>query len=40
MSSLYNFLEPGQLLENPDSTQYAHFWMQARADTFQKANRI
>ncbi|MCB2049213.1 MAG: FMN-binding glutamate synthase family protein [Novosphingobium sp.] len=40
MSQLYNFLEPGQLLADPDSTQYARAWMQARTDTFRKANRL
>ncbi len=40
MSELYKFLEPGVLLSDPDSTQYARAWMQARTDTFRKANRL
>jgi len=40
MTQLYRFLEPGQLLADPDSTQYARAWMQARTDTFRKATRL
>jgi len=36
MSQVYQFLEPGQLLDDPDSTQLARSWQIARADTFQK----
>lgn len=36
MSQVYQFLEPGQLLDDPDSTQYARAWQIARADTFRK----
>jgi glutamate synthase domain-containing protein 2 len=40
MNELYDFLKPGQLLADPDSTQYARAWMQARSDTFRKATRL
>ena len=40
MSRLYQFLEPGQLLDDPSSTQYAHFWAQAMPHTFQKSNKV
>jgi glutamate synthase domain-containing protein 2 len=40
MSELYRFLEPGELLNDPSSTQYARPWMQARPDTFRKATRL
>lgn len=36
MSELYHFLEPGELLADPDSTQYGRAWMQASAHTFRK----
>lgn len=36
MNQVYQFLEPGQLLDDPDSTQYAHAWSIARAHTFRK----
>jgi len=38
MSGVYQFLEPGQLLDDPGSTQYARFWAQARPDMFRKIN--
>ena len=34
---IYNFLEPGELLADPDGTQYARDWRLARAETFAKA---
>jgi len=40
MNEVYKFLEPGQLIDDPDSTQYARDWMQARTDSFRKANRL
>jgi glutamate synthase domain-containing protein 2 len=40
MSEVYHFLEPGELLADPDATPYARAWMQARPDTFRKANRL
>ncbi len=36
MSQVYQFLEPGQLLDDPESTQFARSWRTARADTFRK----
>lgn len=33
---IYTFLEPGQLLEDPDATPYAPHWHAARADTFRR----
>ena len=33
---LYRFLEPGQLLDSPESTPYAKAWAAARADTFRE----
>ncbi|MEX0341675.1 MAG: FMN-binding glutamate synthase family protein [Erythrobacter sp.] len=33
---IYTFLEPGQLLEDADSTPYARHWHAARADTFRR----
>ncbi len=36
MSAVYQFIEPGQLLDDPDSTQYARAWQISRADTFRK----
>ena len=36
MSQVYQFLEPGQLLDDPESTQLARAWQIARADTFRK----
>jgi glutamate synthase domain-containing protein 2 len=32
---IYHFLEPGQLLDAPESTQYAGAWHAARADSFR-----
>ena len=40
MNELYDFLQPGELLADPDSTQYTRAWMQARSDTFRKATRL
>ena len=37
LDSLYCFLEPGQLLDSPDSTPYAKAWAAARAETFAEA---
>ncbi len=37
MDRIYNFLEEGQLLADPDSTQYAGAWKAARADSFRCA---
>jgi len=37
MSEVYQFLEPGQLLADPDSTQFARVWQEARADSFRKS---
>ncbi|WP_422785437.1 FMN-binding glutamate synthase family protein [Qipengyuania profundimaris] len=34
---IYTFLEPGELLEDPDSTAYARHWHAARADSFRRA---
>ncbi|RIV75987.1 FMN-binding glutamate synthase family protein [Pelagerythrobacter aerophilus] len=34
---IYNFLEPGELLMEPEGTQYARDWRLARADSFAKA---
>ena len=33
---LYRFLEPGELLDSPESTPYAKAWAAARADTFRE----
>ncbi len=35
---IYTFLEPGELLEDPDSTAYARHWNAARADSFRRAS--
>ncbi len=40
MNNLYDFLRPGELLADPDATQYARSWMQARTDTFRKGTRL
>lgn len=37
IDEIYNFLEPGQLLAEPENTQYARDWHLARADSFAKA---
>ena len=37
LDSLYCFVEPGQLLDSPDSTPYAKAWAAARAETFAEA---
>ncbi|MDE8651776.1 FMN-binding glutamate synthase family protein [Novosphingobium album (ex Liu et al. 2023)] len=37
LDEVYEFLRPGQLLEDPDSTSYARAWRNARADTFRRA---
>ena len=34
---IYNFLEKGELLDDPGATQYARDWKYARADSFAKA---
>jgi glutamate synthase domain-containing protein 2 len=34
---LHHFLEPGELLDSPESTPYASAWAAARADTFGEA---
>ena len=36
LDEVYGFVKPGQLVEDPDSTQYAHAWRVARADTFRR----
>lgn len=36
MSEVYQFLEPGQLLSDPNGTQYARAWQISRAETFRK----
>ena len=36
LDEIYSFLAPGQLIEDPDGTQYAHAWKVARADTFRR----
>jgi len=38
LDEVYRFLEPGQLLDDPDSTQYARAWRVARPDTFRRTN--
>ena len=37
ISEVYQFLEPGQLLADPGSTQFARVWREARADSFRKS---
>ncbi len=34
---IYEFLEPGQLLDAPDTTRYAEYWAAAQAHTFGEA---
>lgn len=36
MDEIYQFLDTGQLLADPESTQYRRAWSEARADTFRK----
>ena len=35
---LYEFLEPGELIERPESTTYSPHWAAARADSFRRAS--
>ena len=37
LDHIHRFLEPGQLLDSPESTPYATAWAAARADTFAEA---
>ena len=37
LDEVYQFLEPGQLLDDPGSTHYSRAWSCARPDTFRKA---
>ncbi len=37
MDTIYNFVETGQLLSDPESTQYTRAWKQARAESFAQA---
>jgi hypothetical protein len=37
VDEIYPFLEDGQLLADPASTPYAHYWNAARADSFRRA---
>ena len=37
IDTIYRFLETGQLLDDPGSTQYARFWNAAQAHTFGEA---
>lgn len=37
MDRIYTFLEPGQLLEKPESTSYAEAWAAAQTNSFAKA---
>jgi len=37
MSEVYQFLEPGQLLADPDSTQFAQLWRKAQPDSFRRS---
>ncbi|PEQ12231.1 FMN-binding glutamate synthase family protein [Novosphingobium sp. PC22D] len=39
LDEVYQFLQPGQLLDDPASTKYARAWSNARADSFRKAAR-
>ena len=36
LDEVYQFLQPGQLLSDPGSTQFAQAWNVARADTFRR----
>jgi len=36
MSEVYQFLEPGQLIDDPSSTQYSRAWAQANPNSFRK----
>ncbi|MDX1580258.1 MAG: glutamate synthase-related protein, partial [Alphaproteobacteria bacterium] len=36
--SLYGFMEPGALRDAPEDTNYARWWAQAQADTFEPKN--
>ncbi|MCJ2179870.1 FMN-binding glutamate synthase family protein [Novosphingobium album (ex Hu et al. 2023)] len=36
LDEVYHFVKPGQLLADPGSTQYAHAWNVARAETFRR----
>ncbi|MCX7864082.1 MAG: FMN-binding glutamate synthase family protein [Novosphingobium sp.] len=38
ISEVYQFLEPGQLLADPDTTQFARVWREARADSFRRSS--
>jgi len=37
VDEIYQFLEPGQLLDDPASTPYKRYWDAARADSFRRA---
>ena len=37
IDTIYGFLEPGQLLDDPGSTQYRRFWAAAQAASFGEA---
>ncbi|MEP3144713.1 FMN-binding glutamate synthase family protein [Qipengyuania citrea] len=37
LDRLHGFLQPGALLDTPESTPYAHAWAAARAETFREA---
>jgi hypothetical protein len=37
IDQIYQFLERGQLLADPGSTQYAREWAYARTDSFARA---
>ena len=37
LNRLHGFLQPGALLDSPESTLYAHAWAAARAETFREA---
>lgn len=36
IDSVYEFLEPGRLLQDPENTQFARAWREARAETFRR----
>ena len=36
LDEVYDFLQPGELLQDPMATQYARAWAVARADTFRR----
>lgn len=38
LDEVYRFVQPGQLLEDPESTHYAHAWRVSRAETFRRVN--